>query len=178
MPLIIGGVVGVVVLIVILLVVVMPMLSSPTGTSSGSLHPVVTVPPVTTSFTATLTATPQVTTVQTPKITQTASPLLPGPTQTLPVNQVLYVTVDKDSVSGEVTVIATGPSRNVVDDIEILLTRSDGLQQTGHITPSQKVDEVTIPGTRGTDRIEVTVRFYSGATYKVIDKLLEIRSHS
>ena len=177
MPIIIGGIVGVVILLVIILVVVMPIFSSPPGTTSGSSNTVVTVTPVKTSYTATQTATPRVTTVQTPKITQTTNPLIPGPTQALPSDQVLVFQVDKDSVSGAVSVMVTGPSRNVVDDIEVRLTRSDGQQQTGHMKPSQKVDEIIIPGSRGTDRVEVTVRFYSGETYKVIDKLLEFRSH-
>ncbi|MCX6689037.1 MAG: zinc ribbon domain-containing protein [Methanoregula sp.] len=175
MPTIIGGVVGVVVLLVIILVVVMPIFSSPSGTASAISNPVVTGTPVKTTTTAIPTATPRVTTVPTPKITQTINSLIPGPTQALPADQVLIFQTDKDAVSGAVTVTVTGPSRNVVSDIEVLLTRSDGRQQTGHIIPGQKVDEITLPGTRATDRVEVTVRFYSGETYKVIDKLLEFQ---
>jgi hypothetical protein len=175
MPVIIGGIVGVVVLLVIILVVVMPIFTHPGDTTLGSITPVVTGTPVKTTTTAIPTATPRVTTIPTSKITQTTNPLVPGPTQTLPANQVLMFQTDKDSVSGAVTVTVTGPSRNVVSDIEVLLTRSDGKQQTGHIIPGQKVDEITLPGTRGTDRVEVTVRFYSGDTYKVIDKLLEFQ---
>ena len=66
----------------------------------------------------------------------------------------------------------------MVDDIEVRLTRSDGQVDISHIKPSQKIDEIAIPGTKGTDRVEITVRFYSGETYKVIDKLLYFRSHS
>jgi len=109
---------------------------------------------------------------------QASNSLVPGPTQALPNNQVLLFQVDKDSISGAVNVIVTGPSRNVVEDIEVRLTRSDGQVDISHIKPSQKVDEITIPGTKQTDRIEITVRFYSGDTYKVIDKLLYFRSHS
>jgi len=196
---IIVGVVVVAILAAAIFFVVLPMLSSPSTTKTdSSSNPVAlvttqkpspTASPVPATLTIDSNSSP-VLIVDTEKagstsspvsasmITQTSNLLVPGPTQAIPNNQVLLFQVDKDSISGEVNVIVTGPSRNVVDDIEVRLTRSDGQVDISHIKPSQKIDEIAIPGTKGTDRVEITVRFYSGETYKVIDKLLYFRSHS
>ena len=166
---IIAGVVVIAIIAIAIFAVVLPGMSGSSKTkSTGNSNPVVTVTtPITTP------TTPRVTTVITTKTTQAGGSLVPGPTQTLPANQELIFQVDKDAVSGDVTVTVTGPSRNVVNDIVVRLTRSDGQVTTGYITPNQKVNEVTMPGTRATDRVEVTVNFYSGASYKVIDKTVE-----
>jgi len=167
---IIAGVVVVAIIAIAVFAVVLPGMSGSSGTkSSGNSNPVVTVTTVATS-----TPTSRVTTVYTTKTTQAGASLVPGPTQTLPAaTQDLFFQVDKDAVSGDVTVTVTGPSRSVVSNIVVRLTRSDGQVTTGYITPNQKVNEVTMPGTRSTDRVEVTVNFYSGASYKVIDKTVD-----
>ncbi|MDD5189334.1 MAG: hypothetical protein PHF57_14100, partial [Methanoregula sp.] len=181
MPLFAGAIVGVIVILLVLVVIVLPIISGSSGTTPAPTVPADTVIPETTATPATPSATHIATLVatktQTPTTTPTPYSLVPGPTDTLPENQVLWFQVDKDSVSAAVTVIVTGPSRNVVKDVEVILTGSDGKQQTGHIKPSEKMDEITLLGTKGTDRVEVTVLFYSGETYKVIDKLLPFRSH-
>ena len=168
---IIAGVFVVAIIVLAVFAVVLPGMSGSPGTkSTGNSNPVVTVTTPAASPT-----TPRVTIVYTTKTTPAGASLVPGPTQTLPANQELFFQVDKDAVSGAVTVTVTGPSRNVVKDITVRLTRSDGEVTTGYITPNQKVNEVTMPGTRSTDRVEVTVNFYSGASYKVIDKIIEFQ---
>jgi len=168
---IIAGVVVVAIIAIAVFAVVLPGMSGSSGTkSTGNSNPVVTVTTPATSPT-----TPRVTAVYTTKTTPAGASLVPGPTQTLPANQELIFQVDKDAVSGDVTVTVTGPSRNVVNDIAVRLTRSDGQVLTGYITPNQKVNEVTMPGTRATDRVEVTVNFYSGVSYKVIDKTIDFQ---
>ncbi len=139
------------------------MMSSPAAgnTASGSFIP--SLIPATTSA---------ATTSPTAGSLSTGNSLVPGPTQTLPPNQELFFQIDKDTISGDVTVTVSGPSRNVVNDIEVKLTRADGQVEIGYIQPNQKVNEVTLPGTRNTERVEVTVQFYSGEQYKVIDKLV------
>jgi len=159
----IAGAVGVVVLIAAIVFVVMPMLSGPGGThaASGSLFP-------TTSPSATGTSSGT-----TAKSSSTGSGATPGPTQTLPSTYTLFFQVDKDVISGDVTVTVTGPSRNVVKDIEVRLTRADGQVITKDIIPSQKINDVTLPGTRNSERVEVTVQFYSGEQYKVLDTIAQ-----
>jgi len=167
---IIAGVVVVAIIVIAVFAVVLPGMSGSSGTKSiGNSSPVVTV-----TTPATSSPTSRVTAVYTTQTSQAAGLLVPGPTQTLPAaTQDLFFQVDKDTVSGDVTVTVTGPSRSVVKDIVVRLTRSDGQVTTGYITPNQKVNEVTMPGTRATDRVEVTVNFYSGASYKVIDKTVD-----
>ena len=170
---VIAGVVVVAILAIAIFAVVLPGMSGSSGTkSTGNSNPVVTAT-TTTTIPTTTRVTTSVTTVQATSTSQSSVSLVPGPTQTLPANQELFFQVDKDAVSGAVTVTVTGPSRNVVNDIVVRLTRSDGQVLTGYIKPNQKVNEVTLPGTRSTDRVEVTVAFYSGDTYKVIDKTVD-----
>jgi hypothetical protein len=163
---IVVGVAIVAVLALLIFVFVLPGFSGTSGaTSSTGSHTIITATPSS--------ITTRVTAVNTPGLSQSSVSLIPGPTQTIPPNQELVFQVDKDAVSAAVTVTVTGPSRDVVRDIYVQLTRSDGQVLSGHINPNQKVNEVTIPGSRSTDRVEVTVTFYSGDSYKVIDKTVD-----
>jgi hypothetical protein len=165
--LIISGVVGLLVVIAVLVLVVLPMFagsSSGSGTTTSPLSPFgfttgTTIPPSSASTTS--------------SASSVSSTVTPGPTQTLPSIYTLLFQVDKNPVNGDVTVIVTGPSRSVVKDIAVTLTRADGTVVTKHIIPDQKMNEVTLSGTRNSERVEVTVLFYSGIQYKVIDKIAE-----
>ncbi len=171
---------GVVFAILIIAVAVFTLL--PALKNSGSVPPAVTAPgPTTTVATIkpTPSATPVVTTEPpTPAVTLATSATTPaagdvqGAEQTLPPQYTLYFNVDKNSVTGDVTVSATGPSRNVVKDIEVKLTRADGEVVTDHLLPSQGMTDVTLTGTQNPERVEVTVLFYSGEQYKVIDRIV------
>ncbi len=99
------------------------------------------------------------------------------PTQTLPDKTELNIQVEKSAVDGMVTVtLAGGPGIQVVKDIEVRLTRSDGQVQTGHIRPDANVLEVSLAGTKQTDRVEVFVTQFSGQRYRVMDQLLANRT--
>jgi hypothetical protein len=171
-------VLAVVALIVIaaLVVVVLPMFrgagsAATKGVASGSPAPSVTATPtasVAMVIVETATPTKPPATTATPVASST-----PGPVQTLPSQYVLFFQVDKNTVTGDVTVSVTGPSRSVVNDIEVKLTRADGEIVTKHIIPDQKMTEVTLAGTRNSERVEITVLFYSGEKYKVFDKYAE-----
>jgi hypothetical protein len=103
--------------------------------------------------------------------------LSPEPTQTLPLGTEVLIQVDKDAITAMVTVMLVGgPGKGVVKDCELRLTRADGQVLTGYIYPNQKVDEISLQGTKQTDRLEVFVDQYSGQRYKVIDRLLEFRT--
>lgn len=163
--LIIAGVVGVLFVIAVLVFVVLPGFG---GSSSGSGP--TTTPLVPLGVTTSTPITPSQASA-TPSVSGVSSTVTPGPTQTLPPIYTLLFQVDKNSVNGDVTVIVTGPSRSVVKDIMVTLTRADGTVVTKHIIPDQKMNEVTLSGTRNSERVEVTVLFYSGMQYKVIDKM-------
>ena len=163
--LVLAGVIGAVILIAVVIFVVLPMLSGSAGTSTSSGFSSIK-PTATTAGSAGKTT-------KTTTVSSAGSSTVTGPTQTLPAAYDLYFQVDKDAISGDVTVTVTGPSRNVVNDIEVTLHRADGQVITKDIIPGQKMTEVTLAGTRNSERVEVTVQFYSGDKYKVIDKIAE-----
>lgn len=175
-PLIIGFI-AVIIVIAIALVILLPML---TGSGSpGTKAPVVQATPV-------VTVTPVITTVPAlspaPVVPETSAPTPAVPAATLaaaetteqvdilPPQYTLHFEVFKDVVTGDVTVTATGPSRNVVKDIEVTVFHPDGTTDTDHLLPPQGMTEVTVTGTRSSERVVVTVLFYSGEQYKLIDR--------
>jgi hypothetical protein len=102
--------------------------------------------------------------------------MVPGPTQNMPASTNVIIQADKDTISGDVSVqIAGGPGRAVIKEVRATLYRSDGQTMKGTINPATRSEEVVIPGTKGTDRIQVTVVLFSGESYTVIDKLLVYR---
>lgn len=173
------GLIAAIIVIAIALVALQPLLTGPG--SSGTKAPLVQATP-------SATATPVATTVPTPSIepveTATAAPALaiprdtPAATETpeqidvLPPQYTLHFEVFKDVVTGDVTVIATGPSRNVVKDIEVTVYHPDGTTDSDHLLPPQGMTEVTVTGTRSAERVVATVLFYSGEQYKLIDRIV------
>jgi len=170
------------VVLLIIVIAVAAYVMMPALKNIGNAAPaVVTSAPVTTAVTVkpTPSATPVVTTEPpAPAVTIMSMATTPvsgdvtGAEQVLPPQYTLYFTVDKNSVTGDVMVSATGPSRNVVKDIEVRLTRADGEVVTDHLLPSQGMTDVTLTGTQNPERVEVTVLFYSGEQYKVIDRIV------
>lgn len=102
--------------------------------------------------------------------------LMAGPTDPLPEGTQLFVQSDKDSLNAEVSVQFTGgPGQGLVKDNRVVLTRSDGTVTEGKLDFSQRLSEVTLQGSRGTDRLQVIITMYSGATYTIVDKLMPYR---
>ena len=102
--------------------------------------------------------------------------LMAGPTDPLPEGTQLFVQSDKDSLNAEVSVQFTGgPGQGLVKDNRVVLTRSDGTVTESKLDFSQRLSEVTLQGSRGTDRLQVIITMYSGATYTIVDKLMPYR---
>ena len=102
--------------------------------------------------------------------------LMAGPTDPLPEGTQLFVQSDKDSLNAEVSVQFTGgPGQGLVKENRVVLTRSDGTVTEGKLDFSQRLSEVTLQGSRGTDRLQVIITMYSGATYTIVDKLMPYR---
>jgi hypothetical protein len=102
---------------------------------------------------------------------ETTPSLQPSPTDRMPTEQEVQVQVNqKDSSYATVTTIfAGGKGQNMVKDITVTLACSDGSVRSGTLEP-RKLSEVTLQGTRGTDRITVRVTLLDGKTYKVVDQ--------
>jgi hypothetical protein len=105
--------------------------------------------------------------------------LTAGPTQVMTEGTQLFIQSDKDSLNAEVNVQFTGgPGQGLVKDNRVILTRSDGTVTEGKLDFSQRLSEVSLQGSRGTDRLQVIVTMYSGATYTIVDKLMPYRVRS
>jgi hypothetical protein len=103
--------------------------------------------------------------------------LIPGPTETIPVNEAVTVTVEKAGTYST-TIIASfdgGKGINFVSRCDVKVTRPDGSVVTGSLKPMMG-DTVELEGTKGADRVEVTAYMKSGKTYKVIDELFSYKT--
>jgi hypothetical protein len=104
--------------------------------------------------------------------------LTAGPTQTLAKDTELYLDASKDNTNAIVTIrFNGGPGMGLVKDNQVILTRSDGTVTEGKLNFDQRLSEVTLQGSRGTDHLQVRVTLYSGATKTIVDKLLPYRTY-
>jgi RNA polymerase subunit RPABC4/transcription elongation factor Spt4 len=108
-----------------------------------------------------------------------ASPVfspLPGPTQVPPGNLLVYLQVERDPFTNIVSVLFMGGKGQAgVQDVVVRRTRSDGLVITGTFKPLQTGSGVELQGTEKTDRVEVTVHYYTGDVYTVINQTFEYK---
>ena len=145
--------------------------SSP-GTAIKSLVPAPTPSPVpTTMLVITPTAvrtTPPPAAVKTPDTSR-----VPLPLDSMPRNQEVFFSVQKDPVDSVITVqYQRGPGENAFSTAEVRVTYPNGKVETGYIKPSKGDAELTIQGTKSADRVEVIAKMYSGQSYRVYDDLL------
>lgn len=111
--------------------------------------------------------------------TGTAGPgttLVPGPTQTLPAHLNIVLQEERDPRTKMISVeYMGGKGQSGVREIFVRLTRSDGQVLTGSFKPIQVGSRLELQGTEQADRLEVTVRYYSGEEYTVVDRVFEYK---
>jgi ribosomal protein L40E len=169
--LVLGGVIVLLVVIAGAFFVGLPMLQG-NNAGSGASQPT-PVPTVAQTALPTVIPTTQPTTVKTPVPTTLSGSLVPLPTQQPPKSQQVFFQVQKDQVNAGITVLfAGGPGSNSVSNADVRVTHPDGKVVTGTIQPSKGVTEITLSGSKETDRVEVIAKMYNGQTYRVIDELL------
>jgi len=110
-------------------------------------------------------------------------PATPGPTQTLQSNWAVSVQVQSNGQAINPQVIYTfngGMGMNLIPEIDVMLTRSDGTVEIGNMTQPLSVGQtVSLPGTTGNnDRAEVWVVTPQGDRVKIVDKYVPFRSYS
>ncbi len=104
--------------------------------------------------------------------------LTTAPTQTLAKNIELYVTVNKDDSNAMVTVqFNGGPGVGLVKENRVILTRSDGTVTEEKLNFNQRLSEVQLQGSRGTDRLQVIITLLSGERKSIVDTLLPYRQY-
>jgi len=134
--------------------------------------------------------TPQPTTVpQTVPTTEiaitTAALETPGPTQTLPSNMAINIQVQRNTTYGQVVypqidmILNGGKGINVIPEIDMQVTRSDGIVETGSLTyPLTVGQRISLLGTTSNnDRAEVWVVTSQGDRVKIYDQYVPYRSY-
>jgi len=115
--------------------------------------------------------------------TSSSAGLATSPTDVMPANIAVTVTVGEKNYLGKIPVTFDGGQGQVnVKKIDITMTRADGSTQTATVG-SNKGDVFTLDGTRGSgsqtgqaDRVQVSVTMNNGQTYKIADVLREYRT--
>ena len=125
---------------------------------------------------------PETTSIATAVPTMVASSSTPGPTETLPSAQAVDVQVASNGKSIDPQVILTfrgGKGINVIPEIDITLTRSDGTVVSDKMVQPLYVGKtVSLPGSTGNkDRAEVWVYTTQGDKVKIIDQYVPFRSY-
>ncbi len=101
--------------------------------------------------------------------------LVPLPTQLIPSGQSLYFQVQKNPVTSKISVIFAGSAgEGSIKSADIKVTHPDGSVATGIILPLKGITEITLEGSKETDRVEIIVQMSSGGTYRVYDELIPL----
>jgi hypothetical protein len=99
--------------------------------------------------------------------------LVPLPTQLIPSGGTIHFEVQKNPVTSRIQVIFTGGAEEgSLISADIKVTHPDGSVATGIIQPLKSVSEITLDGSKDTDRVEIIAQMSSGKTYRVFDELL------
>jgi ABC-type glycerol-3-phosphate transport system substrate-binding protein len=133
-------------------------------------------------------ATPAATTAPTPvptmqlstsalPTTSAGASIQPGPTDTMPEEDAVTVTVEKGGTYSTtiITSFDGGKGSKIVSKIDVRVTRPDGSVVTGVLKPLIG-ENIELEGTNGTDRVEVIVTLMSGKVYKIIDQQMPYKT--
>ena len=164
MKMILGGIVFLVLLLIV----------------AGCTQP--TAPQATPVPTPETTAAPVATTTAVPT---TYIPATPGPTQTLQPNWAVQVQVNSNGKAIDPEVVFTfngGMGMNLIPEIDVQVTRSDGTVETGKFVQGDNMtigQTISLPGTTGNnDRAEVWVDTPNGDRVKIYDQYVPFRSYN
>ena len=158
---IIGGGIVLIIILAAVFFIGLPMLTGNGGFIANSNPTAAEITPI-----------PQPTIARTP--TPTASrTLVPMPTQLIPTGQKFYFQVQKNPITSKISVIFTGSAgAGSISSADIKVTHKDGSVTTGIILPLKGMTEITLDGSKETDRVEIIVKMSSGETYRVKDELM------
>jgi len=145
-------------------------------TQQPAAPPVTQVPTAVETIIATATPAP---------VTTTLASLTPGPTQSLPDAWGIDVQVasNGEAVDPQITVTCTGgKGLNVIPQLDVIVTRSDGVVETGSIKkPLYKGSSVSLRSTTKpgyVDRTEVWAYTPQGDKVKIFDAYVPFRTYN
>jgi len=152
------------------------MLCAVLALAAGCTQPA--TPPVTPTPTVAVT-----TAAATPTSSSTPISSTPGPTQTLPENWNIDVQVQSNGFAPDPQIITTvrgGKGLNFIQQIDVRVTRSDGIVENGKIPKPLKVgDFVSLAGTTVyQDRAEVWATTPQGDRVKIFDAYVPFRTYN
>jgi hypothetical protein len=132
------------------------------------------------------TPTPAATTAAaTPKTSSTSVSSTPGPTQTLPEAWYIEVQVQSNGFAPDPQIITTvrgGKGLNFIQQVDVRVTRSDGIVENGNILKPLKVgDSVSLASTTApgyADRAEVWATDPQGTKVKIFDDYVPFRTYN
>lgn len=132
------------------------------------------------------TPTPAATTAAaTPKASSTSVSSTPGPTQTLPEAWYIEVQVQSNGFAPDPQIITTvrgGKGLNFIQQVDVRVTRSDGIVENGNILKPLKVgDSVSLASTTApgyADRAEVWATDPQGTKVKIFDDYVPFRTYN
>jgi len=132
------------------------------------------------------TPTPAATTAAaTTKATSTSVSSTPGPTQTLPEAWYIEVQVQSNGFAPDPQIITTvrgGKGLNFIQQVDVRVTRSDGIVENGNILKPLKVgDSVSLASTTApgyADRAEVWATDPQGTKVKIFDDYIPFRTYN
>jgi hypothetical protein len=160
---IIGGGIVLTAILAAVFFIGLPMLTGIGGFSAHSNQTASEITPIPEPTTATLTVTP----------TPASRALVPLPTQLIPTDQKFYFQVQKNPITSKISVIFTGSAGwSSISSADIKVTHGDGSVAAGIIQPLKGVTEITLDGSKETDRVEIIAKMSSGETYRVYDDLV------
>ena len=118
-----------------------------------------------------------------PSASSTAVSLTPGPTQTLPSYWDIEIQVQSNGFAPDpkiVTTVRGGQGLTFIQQIDVRVTRSDGIVENGVIPQPLKVgDFVALNGTnKNRDRAEVWATDPQGTRVKIFDEYIPFRKYN
>jgi hypothetical protein len=157
---IIGGGIVLIIILAVVFFIGLPMLTGNEGFSTFSNPTAAEITPLSTITTLTVTPTPA------------SRALVPQPTQ-IPTGQKFYFLVQKNPITSRISVIFAGSAgEGSISSADVRVTHTDGSVTTGIILPLKGVNEITLAGSKETDRVEIIAKMSSGETYRVYDNLV------
>jgi len=145
--------------------------------AAGCTQPAAPVTPTPTPAATTAAATPQA--------SSTPVSSTPGPTQTLPEAWYIEVQVQSNGFAPDPQIITTvrgGKGLNFIQQVDVRVTRSDGIVENGNILKPLKVgDSVSLASTTApgyADRAEVWATDPQGTKVKIFDDYVPFRTYN
>ncbi|MDV2480601.1 hypothetical protein F8E02_00985 [Methanoculleus sp. Wushi-C6] len=126
--------------------------------------------------------TPGPSATQTPTVTATPVPatpasLTPGPTQTAPPGKEVEFQITENypsRVTSDLTItFVGGAGQSYVTGIDLRVTKANGEVVTSPMQPITR-EEFTVNNAKGENRVEITVAFVTGGSYKVVDRIVKV----